>query len=68
MPLENKKIKVSEYSLYSGEEYELLFTTKKEINFNKQITYIGNITSNGYTLISSGLRSAIELNGYDHFK
>jgi len=64
----NKKIKVSEYTLYSGEEYELLFTSKKEIYNNKQITYIGNITSNGYTLISDNSKSAIELNGYDHFK
>ncbi len=63
-----KNIKVSEYSLYSGEEYELLFTTKNEIPDNNQITYIGNITANGYTLISGNIRSAIEINGHDHFK
>ncbi len=64
----NKKIKTSDYSLYSGEEYELLFTTKNEIPDNKQITHIGNITTDGYTLISGGIRSSIEIDGYDHFK
>jgi len=64
----NKKIKVSEYSLYSGEEYELIFTTKKEIPDNKFITHIGDITSNGYFIVSDGLRSAVLINGYDHFK
>ncbi|HNX24573.1 MAG TPA: thiamine-phosphate kinase [Spirochaetota bacterium] len=64
----NNKIKVSEYTLYSGEEYELLFTSRKKIENNKQITHIGNITLNGYTIISEGSSSAIELNGYDHFK
>lgn len=63
-----KKIDVTDYSLYSGEEYELLFTTRQEICDNKQITCIGNITSDGYTLISSGSRIAVELKGYDHFK
>lgn len=63
-----KKIKVTEYSLYSGEEYELLFTSKNEIRNNNSITYIGNITSNGCTLISSGRISNIEIKGYDHFK
>jgi len=64
----DKKNKTSDYSLYSGEEYELLFTTKKEISDNKNITHIGNITTNAYTLISDGLRFPVELNGFDHFK
>lgn len=64
----NKKIDVSDFTLYSGEEYELLFTSKKDIIDNNQITCIGNITSAGYTIISEGLISAIKINGYDHFK
>jgi thiamine-monophosphate kinase len=62
------KTEFSEYSLYSGEEYELLFTSKHDIIDNNQITCIGNITTGGYSLISSGLRSAVELKGHDHFK
>lgn len=64
----DKKLNISDYTLYSGEEYELLFTSKKDIIDNNQITCIGNITSDGYTLISEGSKSAIKINGYDHFK
>lgn len=61
-------ISISDYTLYSGEEYELLFTSKKEINDNRMITCIGNITSKGYTVISKDKKTSIDLNGYDHFK
>ena len=64
----NKNIQTSQYSLYSGEEYELLFTTKNNINDNKHITYIGNIIPEGYTLISNGSASTVKITGYDHFK
>lgn len=63
-----KKISVTDYSLYSGEEYELLFSTKKEIADDEHITYIGNITENGYYMVSDNSRRPLELKGYDHFR
>ncbi len=64
----DKKISSSDYSLYSGEEYELLFTSEKDITDNSQITYIGDITTDGYTLVSDNIQKEIKINGYDHFK
>jgi len=64
----DKKIRSADYSLYSGEEYELLFTSEKEITDNRQITHIGDITSDGYTLVSDNIQTAVKINGYDHFK
>jgi thiamine-monophosphate kinase len=64
----DKKIRVTDYSLYSGEEYELLFTSEKYITDNDQITYIGEITHRDYTLVTYNSETEININGYDHFK
>lgn len=64
----NKNISISEYSLYSGEEYELLFTSEKEITGNRLITHIGSITAGGFFLVSGESRRPVITAGYDHFK
>jgi thiamine-monophosphate kinase len=64
----DKKIRFTDYSLYSGEEYELLFTSEKDITDDKQITCIGEITSRGYTLVMDNRETEIKIKGYDHFK
>ncbi len=64
----SRNLKTTDYSLYSGEEYELLFTTKLEIIDNREITYIGNIVPDGQSLISDGSRITVTIKGYDHFK
>lgn len=60
-------ISTTGYSLYSGEEYELLFTSKKNVSGIPGITYIGNITPDGYFLISGDQKENIIIEGYDHF-
>jgi thiamine monophosphate kinase len=64
----DKKIRVTDYSLYSGEEYELLFTSEKDITDDKGITCIGEITPGGYTLVMDNRETEIKINGFDHFK
>ncbi len=64
----DKKISLTDYSLYSGEEYELLFTSEKYITDDERITYIGGITPRGYTLVIDNAETEIKINGYDHFK
>ncbi len=63
-----KKIAASDYTLYSGEEYELIFTAKKDIKDNEHIRYIGNVTASGYILIKGDSQITIEPAGYDHFR
>ena len=59
-------------ALESGEEYELLFTSKKdtaECNISKiQITKIGKIVDENYFAIINGRKEIINITGYDHFK
>jgi thiamine-monophosphate kinase len=64
----DKKIRLTDYSLYSGEEYELLFTSEKDITDDKQITCIGEITHRGYILVTDNSATERNINGYDHFK
>ncbi|MFH0974798.1 MAG: thiamine-phosphate kinase [Spirochaetota bacterium] len=62
-----------DYALNSGEEYELLFTSSKEllqgiIIKGIPVTPIGRITDNGYYLIRNNKQIKIPITGYDHFK
>ncbi len=59
-------------ALESGEEYELLFTSKIDlpdsyIN-NIQITKIGKIIDENCYAIINGKKETIDITGYDHFK
>jgi thiamine-monophosphate kinase len=65
---EHKKINTLDYTLYSGEEYELIFTSPKEIIGDKNITYIGDIIPYGYEAVSGGEKTLITTDGFDHFK
>lgn len=60
--------RITDYALYSGEEYELVFTSAKKIPGIPGITCIGRITPGGYTLISANSVKHIDIKGYDHFK
>jgi thiamine monophosphate kinase len=62
------------YSVRSGEEYELLFTSKKALMDTEKIsisnipvTAIGEIVNSGF-FISGQRISEEEIPGYDHFK
>ncbi len=59
-------------ALDSGEEYELLFTSKidtSDCNISKiQITKIGKIVDENYFAIINGRKEIINITGYDHFK
>jgi len=57
----------ADYLLYSGEECELVFTSKEDVPATPGITHIGNITSEGYTLISGDKKAPVSIKGYDHF-
>ncbi len=63
-----------EYALSSGEEYELLFTSKKwlvdtiHLSINEvPVRLIGEITEGGYTIIIHDIEKELEEYGYDHF-
>ncbi|HOP28357.1 MAG TPA: thiamine-phosphate kinase [Spirochaetota bacterium] len=60
--------KVLDYSLYSGEEYELLFTSSKPESGHDEITLIGRITETGYFLKTGDSSEEIVIAGYDHFQ
>ena len=62
-----EKNKMLDYSLTSGEEYELIFTSKIFNDSFNNITCIGRIIESGFFLeIDNSLRE-IKLTGYDHF-
>ena len=67
----NKK-NILDYLLYSGEEYELLFTSDTKIEKNKinniKVTLIGKIISQDYYLQEGKKIKKIKLKGFDHFK
>ena len=63
-----KKINILDYTLHSGEEFELLFTSPKEIIGDNNITCIGDIIPYGYEAISGGTKTLIAIDGFDHFK
>lgn len=63
----DNKIDTADYTLYSGEEYELIFTSGKEIDDNEYIRHIGNITAGGYIMVADNTRRDIKPAGYDHF-
>ena len=60
--------KVLDYSLYSGEEYELLFTSSKPESGYNNIRLIGRITDSGYILKTGDSSREIKIAGYDHFR
>ncbi|MFC1669767.1 thiamine-phosphate kinase [Spirochaetota bacterium] len=72
--LEMEKGHPGKFALFSGEEYELLFTSSKkrgdealhEIDGIK-ITPIGEIVDKKYYLISGEEKNEIEITGFDHF-
>jgi thiamine-monophosphate kinase len=59
-------------ALESGEEYELLFTSKTDIvstELNKTpVTKIGKIINENFYAVKNGKRELIDIKGYDHFK
>lgn len=55
-----------QYSLRSGEEYELIFTSKKS-SHGPEVFPIGRITASGKFIIINGIRTEIETSGFDHF-
>jgi len=65
---DDKKINTLDYTLYSGEEYELIFTSSKEILGDNNITYIGDIIPYGYEAVSGAEKTLITTEGFDHFK
>lgn len=63
------------YALESGEEYELLFTSPRDlsatmnVNLNGiPVTAIGKITDKGYSLVRNGVMVKAGTGGFDHFK
>ncbi len=60
--------KMLDYSIYSGEEYELLFTSSKPDSGHAGIRCIGRITGSGYILRSGNSSTKIDIKGYDHFR
>jgi thiamine-monophosphate kinase len=64
----SKRINILDYILYSGEEFELIFTSSKDIIGDNNITCIGDIIPYGYEAISGGEKTLIAIDGYDHFK
>lgn len=56
-----------DYTLYSGEEYELIFTSTKPESSINGITLIGRITESGYILKTGDASLEIAIKGYDHF-
>ena len=65
---DHKKINTLDYTLYSGEEFELIFTSPKEIIGDSNITYIGDIIPYGYEAVSDNEKRLITTEGFDHFK
>jgi len=63
-----KNNKVLDYSLYSGEEYELLFTSSKPESGHDEITLIGRISESGYFLKTGDSSEEVVIAGYDHFQ
>jgi thiamine-monophosphate kinase len=65
-------ISYSDMALESGEEYELLFTSEKDIeqvNFkNIPVTKIGKIIDRNYYITQNGKKEPVQIKGYDHFK
>ncbi len=57
-----------DYSLYSGEEYELLFTSSKPESGYDGITLIGKISESGYFLKTGDSSAEAVIAGYDHFQ
>ncbi len=62
------------YALASGEEYELLFTSKKELVDtihlylnDVPIRLIGQMRNKGYTIIIDGIEKELQDYGHDHF-
>lgn len=63
-----------EYALRSGEEYQLIFTTSKDLGETMQmningvpLTCIGEIIESGHLMNISGSDRPVEIQGYDHF-
>ena len=65
---DTKRINTLDYTLYSGEEYELIFTSSKEIIGDNNITYIGDIIPYGYEAVSGNEKALITTEGFDHFR
>lgn len=59
---------ILDYSLYSGEEYELLFTSSRPESPSESIRLIGRITESGYILKTGGSSREVAISGYDHFR
>ncbi len=64
-----------DYALAGGEEYELLFTTQKQLASTMSlaindisVTLVGEITREGFFIVDAGNRKEIAVKGYDHFK
>ncbi len=62
------KNKMLEYSLHSGEEYELLFTSSGSESVYPGIKLIGRITESRYILKTGQTSLDIKISGYDHFR
>jgi thiamine-monophosphate kinase len=65
---DDKKVNTLDYTLYSGEEFELIFTSSKEIIGDANIAYIGDIIPYGYEAVSGDEKTLITTDGFDHFK
>lgn len=70
-----RKITPYEYALKSGEEFELIFTSRKNItdtmniNINDiNIALIGAICENGFFILRDNKLIKAPIRGYDHFK
>ena len=63
-----------DYALHSGEEFELLFTSKAaftepaKLENGVMVTPVGFVTQGGFMLSYRGEKKEIEIVGYDHFK
>lgn len=56
------------YALRSGEEYELIFTSKLKIEDNSTATLIGKIIPEGKFITMNNSRRPVNEPGFDHFK
>lgn len=56
------------YALGSGEEYQLVFTSKLKIDDNSRASLIGKIIPEGKYIIVNNISSPVSGTGFDHFK
>jgi len=57
-----------DYALGSGEEYQLLFTSRLKIEKSSTVSLVGKIIPEGKYIIINNSRKPVTADGFDHFK